>query len=174
MSENVGGDRVKGEVGDDAYQAAVGKNIKQDTTAATGNVVNVYPAPELSIPVSSGGGRLPTEIEQEFRARFDKISEKLEANTVAVAKLEGTLDKSNVLTQTQIDTLKQNQRSLEELAKDTDAKIVKTLAGLHLVAAPPELPTPERDWMVPARLVFQALTALSALGLLAYFVMGGG
>lgn len=166
MSEN--GDRVEGEVGDNAQQSAIGKNIKQDTTTATGNVVHIYSAPESSIPI---GGRLPTQIEQEFRARFDKISEKLEANTIAVAKLEGTLDKSNILTQTQIDTLKQNQRSLEELAKDTDAKIVKTLAGLHLVAAPS---TPERDWMVPARLAFQALTALSALGLLAYFVMGGG
>jgi hypothetical protein len=173
MSEQ-GRDHIEGNVGDEAQQAAIGSNIKQDTTVggeATGNIVNIYGSDP--IPSSPGGRSLPLEIEREFRARFDKISEKLEANTLAVAKLEGTLDRSNILTQQQIDTLKSNQRTLEELAKETDAKIVSTLAGLHIVAAPTAPPAPEPRWMPVVRLVFQAITALGASGLLVYFYMGG-
>jgi hypothetical protein len=171
------GDQVEGNVGDNADSVAVGKNIKLEKTTATGNVLTVnVPGWSPSVAHGQDAGRIPLEVEREFRARFDKIGEKLEANTLAVAKLEGTLDKSNILVQTQIDTLKANQKSLEELARGTDEKIVQTLAGLHLVAAPapsPDPVQPEPPWMPTVRLVIQALTAAAALGLLAYFVMGG-
>lgn len=132
-----------------------------------------YPNWDASIPPGQDRGRIPLEIEREFRAKFDKISERLEVNSLALGKLEATLDKNNLLTQQQIDTLKHNQATLEELARDTDAKIVNTLAGLHIIAAPSISDRPEPAWRGNARLVLQALTAVSALGLLIYFVMGG-
>jgi hypothetical protein len=162
------GDRIEGNVGNDAEQVSIGSNIKTDKTT-----VNVYSLPESPVPLSLGGGRLPTEVEKEFRATFAQIGERLTQNSVALAKLEATIDKNNVLTQTQIDTLKSNQRALEELARDTDEKIVKTLAGLHIVSAPAESQQPS-TWKADMRLVFDALTAAGALGLLAYFITGGG
>lgn len=132
-----------------------------------------YPPWNPSIPPGQDRGRIPLEIEREFRARFDKISERLEVNSLALGKLEATIDKNNLLTQQQIDTLRHNQAALEELARDTDEKIVSTLAGLHIVAAPSVPDRIEPVWRGNARLVLQALTAVSGLGLLIYFVMGG-
>lgn len=100
-------DRIDGNVGDDADQAAIGSNIKQDKTIGGHANVNVYTTePERQTRQRARNQGLMPEVERELRQSVDRL------NTTMI-RLEGTVEKNNAITLQTIDAFKEQLTTLK-------------------------------------------------------------
>lgn len=119
--ETTGGDRVEGTVGDESRQAAVGKDISQDTTTAQGNIVNVYTTPEKSRRRRS---RKPSGM---AAATVDeRVISKLNEHDVKLAKLEMYREADQ---QTMLEYKRDLRQDVEEIKRE-----LKPLFGQGILA----------------------------------------
>lgn len=103
--------RIDGEIGDDADQAAIGSNIKQDKAIGGDATNNVYiyptpPEPERQARQRARNQRLMPEVERELRQSVDRL------NTTMI-RLEGTVEKNNAITIQSIDAFKEQLTTLK-------------------------------------------------------------
>lgn len=160
--EHTGGDRVEGEIGDNVQQAAIGKDI--NTSAASGNVTNIHlPGWNPTVAHGQDEGRIPLEIEREFRQEFTKL-------TVAIVELRESVRANNSLTEQQIKLLQAQVENIQKIAEGTETKVVGTLSGVNIVPS-------SRQPLLPVWAIIFGIACLSliTIGVIAvvYFVAQG-
>lgn len=122
--ENTGGDRIEGGIGNDAEQAAIGSNISQDKSQATGNVVNVYTTPEKRR--TARRSRKPSD---SMAATVDeRVISKLNEHDVKLAKLEMYREADQ---QTMLEYKRDLRQDVEEIKRE-----LKPLFGQGILAHP--------------------------------------
>lgn len=125
-----GGPYVAGDVGTQGGNFTGRDAIEQQKSASVegGLVVNIN---QPTVPRDDQfyqpyRGNIMPSVEQELRGD-------IKALTVAVLRLEASVDKSNAITKQQIEAIREQSVALEK-------KFEERLAGMNLVIPPPQLP----------------------------------
>lgn len=119
---------------------AGGDFIGRDSTAATGNIINVYSPPETSKRRTNEpakrrrknntrpGGLMP-DVERELRTSIDTLNR-------TIIKLEGTVEKNNAVTIQSIDAFKEQLTTLKaQLATSAPTWVAYFVAFCLLIIA---------------------------------------
>lgn len=118
----MGGDEIKGEIGDSAEQAAIGSNIKQDTTVGGSSIVHVYTTPD-----KPQRARKPARKRSSVAATVDeRVMYRLNEHDVKLAKLE-------MFREADLQTMLEYKRDLRQDVEDIK-KEIKPLFGMNILA----------------------------------------
>lgn len=115
------GDEIHGEIGENAEQAAIGSNIKQDTTVGGSSIVHVYAERE-----KPRQRRKPTKRSSVVATVDERVMYRLNEHDVKLAKLEMFREADQA-------TILEYKRDLRQDVEDIK-KELKPLFGMNILA----------------------------------------
>jgi hypothetical protein len=114
---------IRGKVGDDTEQAAIGNNIKQDRT-----VVNVNTPHYPHIPPQDERGRIMPQVEIELRQIISKLTEAVYTLNTTVALNKQAMDINTTATNKSIGVIEEQIEALKLRAEDDEVLRLRHLA----------------------------------------------